>query len=65
MGACSKIYCEIYRDKKYCSKTIANHNGMVCDCSHAGRLCDIAVCPLEKDCPLMNGMSKTSMRKLL
>lgn len=47
-----KVYCEIYRDKKYCSKATAG-NHQPCDCRHAAAKCDVARCAAEDDCPIL------------
>ena len=54
MGMCEgKTVCEIYRDKKYCSKSDEKRSKYgVCDCRHAILPCDIGECVFFMDmCP--------------
>lgn len=60
MGVCEgKIYCKIYRDKRFCSKAkVGNYEE--CDCRHASLRCDIAWCAASNICPVgryKNGQS--------
>lgn len=62
MSMCSgKIYCEIYRDKKYCktpSKAADNYHE--CDCRHAVTLCDTDIgCGFDNICPIIKESEKT------
>lgn len=52
MSWCAKEYCEIYRNKKYCSRRNEKqeHAG-VCKCQHAKRACQVNVsCSFEDRC---------------
>ncbi len=48
-----KIYCEMFRDKKYCMKAPDRENRYKeCECRHAKRLCEVEHCSIEEFCPL-------------
>lgn len=52
MGMCSgKVYCKIYRDKKYCKKSDAKGDYKECNCRHARALCQVSICGFSEDCP--------------
>lgn len=53
MSMCAgKIYCRIYREKKYCTKATAD-DAHKCDCRHAAAWCDIERCVFEEDCRIV------------
>lgn len=62
MSMCAgKIACEIYRDKRYCSKSTEENKE--CECHHAVRLCDVNECGFESVCKghlkeLLRGLSQ-------
>lgn len=49
MMCAGKVYCNIYRDKKYCRKE-HEANGAVCDCRHSVNRCVVESCPFEINC---------------
>ena len=54
MSGCSgRIRCDIYRDKKYCSKLSEKQNDFgVCHCRHAVRICKVERCGFEEFCKM-------------
>lgn len=63
MSACAgKTCCEIYRDKKYCSKA-GEKNGYdnVCNCRHAVRPCDVGRCFYEDLCGMKEAPSLSDL----
>lgn len=48
MSWCVREYCEIYRDKKYCTARQKKVIGGMCRCRHAKRRCQVgAFCSLD------------------
>lgn len=43
------VYCEMYRDKKYCRRENCRSNDE-CECRHAARQCEVEQCALESKC---------------
>ena len=41
MSWCARKYCEIYRDKKYCTAGQKKVIGGMCRCRHAKRRCQV------------------------
>ena len=52
MSMCAgKIYCEMFRDKKYCRKAPERENyNKECVCRHARKLCEVETCHFEELC---------------
>ena len=52
MMCAGKIYCDIYRDKKYCRR---DHKGDYekCDCQHAVVQCAVGDCVFLELCPIV------------
>ena len=45
MSFCAgKVYCEIYREKKYCRRGNHADEGKPCDCRHAKFACEVEEC---------------------
>lgn len=52
MSICAgKIYCAMFRDKKYCRKAPDREDiNKECACRHARRLCEVESCSFEAAC---------------
>lgn len=51
MSCCEgKIKCKIYRDKKYCTKSVDEYKE--CNCRHARFKCQVEQCVYENQCSL-------------
>lgn len=51
MSFCGKVYCEIYRDKKYCTAGQKKAVEGTCKCRHAKRRCQVGEkCTFRMDC---------------
>ena len=52
MSICAgKIYCAMYREKKYCKRAPEKENlNKECVCRHARRLCEVEQCSFEDEC---------------
>lgn len=52
MSLCEgRVYCKIYRDKKFCQKRREREGSKgVCDCRHARCLCEVSDCVLSGSC---------------
>lgn len=49
-----KIFCDIYRDKKYCRKDSRASDFKQCNCSHAVFECEVGACIMkvkQNECP--------------
>lgn len=53
-----KIYCEIYRDKKYCRECSHAVPGYPCRCVHAVKRCEIGYCSFEDRCEYFQNKSE-------
>lgn len=51
MSMCAgEIYCEIYRDKKYCKTQEKMKERGRCECRHARYLCEVEPCAFWEYC---------------
>lgn len=57
MMCSGKMFCDIYRDKKYCRKDNQEPNYKQCNCAHAVLKCDVEKCAFEDRCQLNRGIS--------
>ena len=56
-----RVYCEIYRQKKYCRRGDHAEEGKPCDCRHAKWGCEVGACSLMEKCA--NPVSKLALAR--
>ena len=65
MSMCAgEIYCEIYRDKKYCRAQDKKKDRERCECRHARFLCEVERCAFGEFCGDKGREEVRAIRKL-
>lgn len=62
MMCSGKVYCKIYRDKKYCRKE-HEENWNECDCRHAAKRCEVDYCAFSDRCTMFDQMEDDAWKR--